>query len=182
MGRLDRGHARPYRRLCCFVVACRGDSIACDAVSRQWLTGPGFVRRWRENSSTRRAASLSHRHYLDHHILRRQPQIAISAGAARDLGRRVRRDCLRLYEFRGVAVVGVSAAHAATPVGPHHWVSNYCVLYRNTDLAHRSSLLETVMTHMLLALSLSLAALPVITLERTICYGTCPAYKLTIFD
>ena len=39
------------------------------------------------------------------------------------------------------------------------------------------------MTHMLLALSLSLAtAVPVITLERTVCYGTCPAYKLTIFD
>ena len=36
---------------------------------------------------------------------------------------------------------------------------------------------------MLLALSLSLvAAVPVITLERSVCYGTCPAYKLTIFD
>lgn len=33
-----------------------------------------------------------------------------------------------------------------------------------------------------LALSLSLAATPVITLERTACFGTCPAYKLTIFD
>ena len=38
------------------------------------------------------------------------------------------------------------------------------------------------MTHMLLALSLTLAAVPVITLERTTCFGTCPAYKLTIFD
>ena len=38
------------------------------------------------------------------------------------------------------------------------------------------------MTHMLLALTLSLAAVPVITLERTTCFGTCPAYKLTIFD
>lgn len=38
------------------------------------------------------------------------------------------------------------------------------------------------MTHMLLALSLSLAAaVPVITLERTVCFGTCPAYKLEIF-
>jgi len=36
---------------------------------------------------------------------------------------------------------------------------------------------------MLLALSLSLAAaVPVITLERTACYGTCPAYTVTIFD
>ena len=38
------------------------------------------------------------------------------------------------------------------------------------------------MTHMLLALTLSLAAVPVITLERTTCFGSCPAYKLTIFD
>jgi Domain of unknown function (DUF6438) len=38
------------------------------------------------------------------------------------------------------------------------------------------------MTHMLLAVSLSLAALPLITLERTVCFGTCPAYKITIFD
>ena len=39
------------------------------------------------------------------------------------------------------------------------------------------------MTHILLALSLSLiASMPVITLERTTCFGTCPAYKLTIFD
>jgi hypothetical protein len=40
------------------------------------------------------------------------------------------------------------------------------------------------MTHVLLALSLLLgvARVPVITLERTVCYGTCPAYKLTIFD
>src|ERR1043165_4663365 len=39
------------------------------------------------------------------------------------------------------------------------------------------------MNHLLLALSLSLAfAVPVITLERTTCFGTCPAYKLTIFD
>jgi len=37
------------------------------------------------------------------------------------------------------------------------------------------------MTHMLLALSLSLATLPVITLERTTCFGTCPAYKVSIF-
>jgi cellulose synthase/poly-beta-1,6-N-acetylglucosamine synthase-like glycosyltransferase len=34
---------------------------------------------------------------------------------------------------------------------------------------------------MLLALSLSLASLPVITLERTTCFGTCPAYKVSIF-
>jgi Domain of unknown function (DUF6438) len=38
------------------------------------------------------------------------------------------------------------------------------------------------MIHMLLAVSLSLVALPVITLERTTCFGTCPAYKVTIFD
>lgn len=38
------------------------------------------------------------------------------------------------------------------------------------------------MTHMFLALALSLATVPVITLERTTCFGTCPAYKLTIFD
>lgn len=38
------------------------------------------------------------------------------------------------------------------------------------------------MTHMLLALYLSLASVPVITLERTACFGTCPIYKLTIFD
>ena len=39
------------------------------------------------------------------------------------------------------------------------------------------------MTHLLLALSLSLAAtaVPVITLERTPCFGTCPMYKLEIF-
>ena len=38
------------------------------------------------------------------------------------------------------------------------------------------------MTHMLLALSLSLAAAaPVITLERTACFGSCPMYKLEIF-
>lgn len=38
------------------------------------------------------------------------------------------------------------------------------------------------MTHMLLAFSLSLAAaVPVITLERTPCFGTCPVYKLEIF-
>ena len=37
------------------------------------------------------------------------------------------------------------------------------------------------MTHMLLALSLSLAALPVITLERTPCFGSCPAYKISIY-
>lgn len=36
---------------------------------------------------------------------------------------------------------------------------------------------------MLLALSLSLAAsVPVITLERTACFGTCPIYKLAIFE
>ena len=35
---------------------------------------------------------------------------------------------------------------------------------------------------MLLALSLSLvAAVPVITLERTACFGSCPMYKLEIF-
>lgn len=37
------------------------------------------------------------------------------------------------------------------------------------------------MTHMLLALSLSLATLPVITLERTRCFGDCPAYKISIY-
>jgi hypothetical protein len=37
------------------------------------------------------------------------------------------------------------------------------------------------MTNVLLALSLSLVALPVITLERTQCYGDCPVYKLAIF-
>ena len=37
------------------------------------------------------------------------------------------------------------------------------------------------MTHLLLALSLSLATLPVITLERTICFGSCPAYKISIY-
>lgn len=34
----------------------------------------------------------------------------------------------------------------------------------------------------ILALSLMFAAVPVITLERTACYGTCPVYKLTIYD
>jgi len=38
------------------------------------------------------------------------------------------------------------------------------------------------MIHMLLALYLSLNAVPVITLERTGCYGTCPIYKLKIYD
>lgn len=39
------------------------------------------------------------------------------------------------------------------------------------------------MTHFLLALSLSLAAaVPVITLERTTCFGTCPAYTLSIYE
>lgn len=38
------------------------------------------------------------------------------------------------------------------------------------------------MNHILLALSLTLAAVPVITLERTACFGTCPVYKLTIYD
>jgi len=37
------------------------------------------------------------------------------------------------------------------------------------------------MTHILLALSLSLATLPVITLERSTCFGTCPAYKISIY-
>jgi len=37
------------------------------------------------------------------------------------------------------------------------------------------------MIPILLALTLSLTAGPVITLERTTCFGTCPAYKLTIF-
>src|SRR5689334_7780175 len=37
------------------------------------------------------------------------------------------------------------------------------------------------MTHILLALTLSLATLPVITLERTICFGSCPAYKVSIY-
>ena len=40
-----------------------------------------------------------------------------------------------------------------------------------------------IMTHFLLALSLSLAAAaaPVITLERTACFGRCPMYKVKIF-
>lgn len=38
------------------------------------------------------------------------------------------------------------------------------------------------MWHLILALSLSLATVPVITLERTPCFGTCPSYKLTIYD
>ena len=38
------------------------------------------------------------------------------------------------------------------------------------------------MKQMLFAISLSLAAVPVITLERGACYGFCPVYKLTIFD
>ena len=39
------------------------------------------------------------------------------------------------------------------------------------------------MTQLFLALSLSLlTAVPMITLERTTCFGTCPAYTLTIFD
>ena len=39
------------------------------------------------------------------------------------------------------------------------------------------------MTHLLLALTLSLttAATPVITLERTPCFGSCPIYKVEIF-
>lgn len=38
------------------------------------------------------------------------------------------------------------------------------------------------MTHVLLAVSLSLvAAAPVITLERTPCFGSCPSYKVQIF-
>lgn len=38
------------------------------------------------------------------------------------------------------------------------------------------------MIQILLALFLSLATVPVITLERTPCYGTCPFYKLTIYE
>lgn len=38
------------------------------------------------------------------------------------------------------------------------------------------------MTHLLLAFSLWFAAVPVITLQRTSCFGTCPAYKITIYD
>jgi hypothetical protein len=38
------------------------------------------------------------------------------------------------------------------------------------------------MIHVLLALYLSLTAVPVITLERTQCLGPCPIYKLTIYD
>ena len=39
-----------------------------------------------------------------------------------------------------------------------------------------------VMTPLLLAFSLSMAVVPVITLERTACYGSCPVYKITIYD
>ena len=40
------------------------------------------------------------------------------------------------------------------------------------------------MTHILLALCLlfATARVPVITLQRTACFGSCPVYKLTIFD
>jgi hypothetical protein len=38
------------------------------------------------------------------------------------------------------------------------------------------------MLQILLALTLSLTTVPVITLERTPCFGTCPSYKLTIYD
>ncbi|HKS10477.1 MAG TPA: DUF6438 domain-containing protein [Pyrinomonadaceae bacterium] len=38
------------------------------------------------------------------------------------------------------------------------------------------------MIKLLLALSLSFTAVPVITLQRTVCFGSCPAYKLTIYD
>ena len=38
------------------------------------------------------------------------------------------------------------------------------------------------MIALLLALYVSLAHVPVITLERTRCFGTCPAYKLTIME
>ena len=38
------------------------------------------------------------------------------------------------------------------------------------------------MWYLILALSLSLTTVPVITLERTPCFGTCPSYKLTIYD
>lgn len=40
-----------------------------------------------------------------------------------------------------------------------------------------------IMTHLLLAVSLSFVAAvaPVITLERTACFGSCPVYKVKIF-
>jgi len=38
------------------------------------------------------------------------------------------------------------------------------------------------MNYMLIALSLTLVAVPVITLERSACFGACPVYKLTIYD
>lgn len=38
------------------------------------------------------------------------------------------------------------------------------------------------MWHILLALTLSLTTVPVITLQRTPCFGTCPAYKLMIYE
>ena len=38
------------------------------------------------------------------------------------------------------------------------------------------------MWHILLALSMSFATVPVITLQRTPCFGSCPSYKLTIYE
>jgi len=38
------------------------------------------------------------------------------------------------------------------------------------------------MIQILLALTLSLVTVPVITLERTPCFGTCPFYKLAIYE
>jgi len=38
------------------------------------------------------------------------------------------------------------------------------------------------MWYLTLALTLSFTTVPVITLERTPCFGTCPSYKLTIYD
>jgi len=38
------------------------------------------------------------------------------------------------------------------------------------------------MIHLLLALYLSLTSVPVITLERTACFGVCPVYKISIYD
>jgi hypothetical protein len=38
------------------------------------------------------------------------------------------------------------------------------------------------MLQILLALFLSFATVPVITLERTPCFGNCPSYKLTIYE
>lgn len=38
------------------------------------------------------------------------------------------------------------------------------------------------MLQILLAIFLSVTTVPVITLQRTRCFGTCPSYKLTIYD